>query len=453
MDYLFVRSKKKGKEEYGSIYARVRTHGANTKYVLGFMIRESEWQKYKSLKYVSSATIPSLGIRYGQLSNILMQIKYALEENFDSETATSVIRNIIISVLSNRADRVTFVPQRRDDLLRNFMAKYIEELRNGTRTKRKRSVPVTQGHCNNLRSALVCLEDYEALIQKQHSLNEITMDFQQGFVKYLRDRGLKQNTINVRMSAIHIVMQVAYQEKKTTCVDFQHPEFVPAREEVEEIYLTPDKVEQMISMDLSSKEALQRLIDKAGFGTERLQRLPKLTTSFYHKMRQTRDIFVIGCLTGQRISDYMRISTEMLVALEGKQFLQLKQIKTGKTVMIPYDIRVRNILSQYGGHLPHISRSTFGRHLRLIGELLGWTYSPFADREDRETSKRFFELMTSHTARRSFATNAYAAGIPLSSILAVTGHSTERSLRTYLRLDTREKAIIAASDFKDFIRQ
>lgn len=62
-------------------------------------------------------------------------------------------------------------------------------------------------------------------------------------------------------------------------------------------------------------------------------------------------------------------------------------------------------------------------------------------------------MLLSHTARRSFATNAYKAGVPLPSIQAITGHSSEAQLRRYLKLDAEEKAVIALKDFKGIIRK
>ena len=55
--------------------------------------------------------------------------------------------------------------------------------------------------------------------------------------------------------------------------------------------------------------------------------------------------------------------------------------------------------------------------------------------------------MVTHTARRTFATNAYKAGVPLSAIMAVTGHSSEEMLRRYLKLGTKERALLAAAEF------
>ena len=55
MDFIFIKSSKAGKEDYGSIYARVRTGKVNMKVVTGFTIKQLEWEKYRSLQYTSSA--------------------------------------------------------------------------------------------------------------------------------------------------------------------------------------------------------------------------------------------------------------------------------------------------------------------------------------------------------------------------------------------------------------
>ena len=60
---------------------------------------------------------------------------------------------------------------------------------------------------------------------------------------------------------------------------------------------------------------------------------------------------------------------------------------------------------------------------------------------DEETGipLRQYEAITMHTGRRSFATNAYKAGVPLTTIQAMTGHSDINTLEIYLRQSTEEK--------------
>jgi len=57
-----------------------------------------------------------------------------------------------------------------------------------------------------------------------------------------------------------------------------------------------------------------------------------------------------------------------------------------------------------------------------------------------EEIKLKYELMKTHTARRSFATNAFLAGVPTRKIMLCTGHLAEENLRKYIRATTIESA-------------
>jgi integrase len=53
-----------------------------------------------------------------------------------------------------------------------------------------------------------------------------------------------------------------------------------------------------------------------------------------------------------------------------------------------------------------------------------------------------WNLVGSHTARRSFATNAYLSGVPTISIMKMTGHRTEASFMKYIKVTLTENAKI-----------
>ena len=114
---------------------------------------------------------------------------------------------------------------------------------------------------------------------------------------------------------------------------------------------------------------------------------------------------------------------------------------------------MRAILDKYDGKLPPIHPNEMNKLIKAIGLLLGWTHDCGFDekRLNPKRGRRFCDMLLSHTARRSFATNAYKAGVPLPSIQAITGHSSEAQLRRYLKLDAEEKAVIALKDFKGII--
>ena len=143
----------------------------------------------------------------------------------------------------------------------------------------------------------------------------------------------------------------------------------------------------------------------------------------------------------------------MITEIGGTEFILITQQKTEKKVYIPVDRRVRAILDKYDGKLPPIHPNEMNKLIKAIGLLLGWTHDCGFDekRLNPKRGRRFCDMLLSHTARRSFATNAYKAGVPLPSIQAITGHSSEAQLRRYLKLDAEEKAVIALKDFKGII--
>lgn len=455
MDFVFLRSKKHGREDYGSVYARVRTKGENKKYTTGFIINEQEWANYRSMQFVSSDLMSSIGISYGQFAIILAQIKAALEEDFTPRNATNTILSIKAGVINGRVQEV-MVPVVNDSVsFDSYMEMYISDLQSGRRTKRGRTKKVSSGYVMGLKAALNIIKKYEKERRKKLSLDDITMDFQKDFIKWYADKSVCNNTIRQKFNALRTVMIAAYDDKMTKNLDCRHSDFVPLVEDVDHVYLTPEMIQEMLDLDLSSKESVKRLIAASDIKQKKKESMILLLRSSTCKALEiSRDVFIVGCLTGQRVSDYSRFSSDMITELEGKRFIRIVQNKTEKQVYIPMDTRVMDLLNKYDGTLPTVNYKKIIRHIKFIGELLHWTYKADIDPSllGGKKSSRFCDLLGTHTARRSFATNAYAAGVPLSSIMAVTGHSTEQVLRKYLRLQSKEKAIIAARDFAGVIK-
>ena len=52
-----------------------------------------------------------------------------------------------------------------------------------------------------------------------------------------------------------------------------------------------------------------------------------------------------------------------------------------------------------------------------------------------------YKLITTHTARKSGATNMYLAGIPSIDIMKLTGHTTEVSFLKYIKVTKQETAV------------
>lgn len=454
MDFIFIKSSKAGKEDFGSVYARVRTGKANVKTVTGFTIRQLEWEKYRSLQYTSSALMSSIGIKYGQFAQVLARIKAAFEaEDFDPKKAKSVIESVKHDVLNGMMQIVEVKPKGKM-LFEDFLNSYIEDLETGRRTKKGRTVKVTPAYIKGLRIILNQIRNYQKEMHRKIGLDDMTMETRNSLVGYWKERGLMPNAINSYMTDVRTVAKAAFEDKLTKCDGFRHSDFVPKKEEVDNIYLTPEQIQEMLELDLSTKEAVRERLEELKIDEEeKVLQLSKCRITHIRTLEHVRDVFIVGCLTGQRVSDYSRICEDMITEINGTEFILLTQQKTDKKVYIPVDRRVRQILDKYDGRLPHVCPNEMNKLIKTIGLLLGWTHDCGFDgkRLNPKRGRRFCDMLLSHTARRSFATNAYKAGVPLSSIQAITGHSSEAQLRRYLKLDAEERAVIALKDFEGII--
>jgi integrase len=84
-------------------------------------------------------------------------------------------------------------------------------------------------------------------------------------------------------------------------------------------------------------------------------------------------------------------------------------------------------------------------YLKEIGEMvevLKIQVSKSITRGGKETSRNYkkYELITTHTARRSFASNLYLKGSASRVIMKITGHKTEKSFMQYIKVSNEENA-------------
>jgi integrase len=199
---------------------------------------------------------------------------------------------------------------------------------------------------------------------------------------------------------------------------------VATREEPPAIYLTEDELTKLFQLDLSGNPRLSRI----------------------------RDLFLVGCYTGLRFSDFTELKPgNYKKTPDGKEYIEMMTQKTGTKVTIPVKSEVREIVSRYNYQLPKaISNQKFNDYLKEVGKLAGLDEPTMLTRfrNGKRVDQTFpkYELMTSHTARRSFASNAYKAGVPVRYVMTVTGHKTEKEFYKYVRIRPDEHALLVSDN-------
>lgn len=194
-------------------------------------------------------------------------------------------------------------------------------------------------------------------------------------------------------------------------------------------------------MDLGAFKVMEEEVDAIYLSWKELSAIYHLDLSKQHQLEKYRDLFVLGCLTGFRFSDYSDIKPEEV--RDG--MLYVNQTKTHSTVVVPLKKDAKKILiDKYNMQMPQVSNVNLNYHIKEVARLAG------IDEQIKITHKRGnkvteeikpkYAWVTSHTCRRSFCTNEYLDGTPTNLIMAISGHKTEKAFRRYIKADQVQKA-------------
>lgn len=158
-----------------------------------------------------------------------------------------------------------------------------------------------------------------------------------------------------------------------------------------------------------------------------------------------RDWLLIACATGQRVSDFMRMTPSMIRRDDqGRRFIDLTQEKTGAPVTIPLLPEVTDLLAKRNGNFPRpISDQKFNEYAKEVCKRAGikaiMKVKKRVDNHYKVGEFPKYELISSHVGRRSFASNFYGI-IPTSLLKNITGHSTEQMLLKYIGKTSNDTA-------------
>lgn len=241
--------------------------------------------------------------------------------------------------------------------------------------------------------------------KKKPTFKDIDYTFCEDFIEWMSDKkDLCANTRGSHVKFVKAAMNEAFKNKLHQNEDFRS--FRKEVEQVDAVYLTNEEVTKVAQLPLCGNQAL------------------------------VRDIFIIGCHTGMRFSDYSRLSMNDIS--DGVIHFITQKCKT--PVDIPAHPRVLEILNKYGGTLPKISGQKFNAHIKDVCKEAGIKESVLVRRSGKQERYEKWELISSHTARRTGLTNMYKAGIPTYRCMMISGHKTEQVFLTYLRITQEENA-------------
>lgn len=373
-------------------------------YSTGEVIHPEDWDfEMRQPKYLNGRTkkadqLRSIKFQLDRYSNLLVDL---------SNRFKVINHDITIDLIRKEFDqnfkRVKPISNRFFDVYDLFL-KYKKEDKSGDAN----SVTTIKRYTYNRK----LLMDFQEHSNKKIHFNAINEEFYKGFINYcVLVKKHSVNTLSRNVGLFKTYMYWAYNNNHTYKDDFK--QFKNIKKEItEEIALTLDQIKEVFDYDFTNNKRLEKV----------------------------RDLFVFGCATGMRFSNYSIIKKSDIYS----NHIHVRDKKNSdKLLVIPLNDFSKSILEKYEYNLPLISNQNFNDYIKDVFEKIG--YNENIKRTSKIGNKvvekilPLYKRISSHTARRSFISIMKTKKIPDKVIMSWTGHRSLETFNRYYKPNEDEK--------------
>ena len=370
------------------------------KYFIGESIRPEFWNK-RTNRAKETREFPNHAVFNQRLThieeivrNLVLHFKYSGDLN-------------AIKVLRAALDRHIKQKQPIEQICEKNLFFFIEQFI--TEAEATKAMATVRQYRNTFRLLL----DFSTNVQKIDFQN-IDMAFYAKFKGYMNKAGYSEAYFSNQIKYVRLFMNEATERGYNEHMLYKSRKFICPQVTADKIYLTTKEITRIRTAKLPASEKLEKV----------------------------RDMFVLACHTGLRFSDLVRLQPSNFNHVD--KILHIRTQKTDALVYIPLSPEALAICKKYNFTFPPISNSSFNTCIKEIGRQAGLVEEmelsiSKGNNKVREIKPKY-QLITSHTARRSFATNAFLANVPNISIMQITGHTTEKAFMRYIRVSGEDNA-------------
>ncbi len=273
-----------------------------------------------------------------------------------------------------------------------------------------------KGTIKNYQGFQVQFEEFQKSIHRKLNFDDVDIKVYDQFVDFFTGKAYSINTIGRHIKSLKVILRQSKELGLHENTEFERRSFETLKAKTTTIYLSEDEIKKIADLDLSQLSHLEL----------------------------ARDVFLIGCFTALRYSDYSRIKPNHISDKRSYKTLEMVIQKTGGTVFIPIKPELEKILKKYDYSIPKTWEQKVNKYIKEVGRIAG--IDKLVELEKVKGGQKYvvkvpkYELIKTHTARRSAATNMYLAGIPSIDIMKITGHSTEKNFLKYIRVSKEQTA-------------
>lgn len=279
--------------------------------------------------------------------------------------------------------------------LLQFVADYLEDCKAGRENLKPGTWKKFKSHLNKLKfyAAARDLQDI--------SFNDINLAFYEDFKKYLRETGVGRSGVSNHIKCLKKFMQLGLDLDLHKNLAFKARAFKAERiQPNDKIYLSTDEIQAMADLDLTGRPSLEK----------------------------ERDRFLVSYYLVLRYGDSVRISEGNITSHGGHYYYKNIAEKTDSVSFVPIKPAALEIIRKHNYDLSGDTNQEANRKLKTIATLAGILTNTAGPGGHIPKST----LVTTHTARRSAATNLLLSGVPLSEIMQLGGWKFEATLKQYL---------------------
>lgn len=274
---------------------------------------------------------------------------------------------------------------------------------------------------------------YERLKKKRLLFEDINIDFYNDFKSWFFGQGFSTNYFGNTIKTLKLMHQEAQYIDNMHTNPIMHKGFIGTREDTESVYLTEEELKTIFDLQFTI-DGITEFYLKQKISLDKEQARKKVVC-----YNMIRDRFLIGAYTGLRVSDFGRLHE---ANIQG-DFIRLRTLKTDTKTVIPMNSKVKEIIT-HTDLSKTVSDQKINKHIKEICNMAGiddniLIHKSISGKRVEKISKKY-ELVCTHTARRSFATNAYKAGVPTIAIMKITGHTKESTFLKYIKVSMDENA-------------
>ena len=377
---------------YADVYANINfSSEARFRKSTGVRVKIAHWDEKKMKLKPQAAGAMEVNLALLKIEEKVAEMHYGLK--FANKTADADMVDEMIFGVSPKS--------KRNAPTQNLESNFTEYLQNVENTIAKNSI-------KSYRSSFNHVINYAEEKGLKLDITLFDRDFEFKFTDYLiKEKNISNNTIGKYIMSLKIFLK--QMEKQGIKVDPAYRDYRILSAPVDFVYLTSVELDALLELDLSKHPQLERV----------------------------RDVFVFQCGSGLRYGDIEKITWDDI----HDNRIEITTEKTKQLLRIPVNKYTKWVIDRNKGAdklIDPLMNQPQNRHLKEIGAMMGMfgkhKVVKFYGTKRKEDTRAKWELISTHTARRTFVILALERGMRPEVVMKITGHKKLSTLQRYITI-------------------